>query len=292
MKAQLFAAAAAAVLTTAAGAAQAVEVEIKDAVARVVVIPENRADIAVTVAQGSAGLPALQVTRTGSGNVNIDGDLKRKIKGCTLTGLVMNDHVDPMNPPSNLTVRVADHGDVKVADAALITIRTPMDVRIEAGGAVFGAIGRSTSVELANAGCGDWTVANVNGPLKVSIAGSGDLRAGTASTLTVGIAGSGDVHVGSVRSLDASIAGSGDVRVARVDGPIEASIAGSGDVRVDDGRSERVNASIAGSGDVNFGGTAGTLKASVIGSGDVRARSVTGEVKKSVMGSGDVVVGR
>jgi len=292
MKTQLLAAAAAAVLVSAAGAAQAVEVEIKDAVARVVVIPENRTDIAVTIAQGSSGLPALSVTRTGSGNVEIDGGLKRKIRGCTMTGLVMNDHVNPTEPPSNLTVKVEGHGDVKVADTALITVRTPMAVKVETGGAVFGAIGRADSVNLANAGCGDWTIANVAGELKASIAGSGDVRAGTAGNLKLAIAGSGDVHAVSAASLDASIAGSGDVRVGRIDGPIEASIAGSGDVRVDDGRSERVNASIAGSGDVNFGGTAGSLKASVIGSGDVRARSVTGDVKKSVMGSGDVIVGR
>ena len=55
-----------------AGAAQAAEVEIRDAGARVVVIPEDRSDIAVEIEQGTAGLARLTVTRRGS-DVIIDG---------------------------------------------------------------------------------------------------------------------------------------------------------------------------------------------------------------------------
>ncbi|MBC6980614.1 GIN domain-containing protein [Caulobacter sp. 17J80-11] len=291
MKVQLFIAAAAAALCAASAASAAPEVEIENAVARVVVIPEARSDIAVDVRQGRADLPQLTVSQRGGGKVEIDGDLDRRIQGCNYHGGAST--LDAaVNPPENLVINVRGLPPVKLADAPLITLRVPMDVNIDAGGAVFGSIGRSDSLELGAAGCGDWTVANSKGEMKISVAGSGDVAAGTSASLQASIAGSGDVRTGATQALRASIAGSGDVRVARVDGPIDASIAGSGDVSVDAGRASRLKASIAGSGDVRFGGTADTLNASVIGSGDVRVGAVTGSISKSVMGSGDVVVGR
>ena len=53
------------------------EVEIRNAVARVAVIAEDRTDIAVEVEQGSSGLPAIQVSRVGN-EVRIDGGLRRR----------------------------------------------------------------------------------------------------------------------------------------------------------------------------------------------------------------------
>ena len=61
-----------------AGAANAAEVEIEHAVARVIVIPEDRADIGLEISQGSSGLPALEVRRRGD-NVEIRGGLRRRI---------------------------------------------------------------------------------------------------------------------------------------------------------------------------------------------------------------------
>lgn len=290
MKVQLFIAAGVAALC-AAGAASAAEVEIEDAVARVVVIPEARSDIAVEIQPGRADLPQLKVNRLGGGKVEIEGGLKRRIHGCSSQGPIEG-AVKPLDPPANLKIAVRGLPDLKLADAPLISLRVPMDVKLEANGAVFGVIGRSDSVELGSAGCGDWTVANTKGKLSVSLAGSGDIETGTASGVEAAIAGSGDIRTGATRSLEASIAGSGDVRVARVDGPIEASIAGSGDITVDAGRATKLEASIAGSGDVRFGGEADSLEASVMGSGDVRVGAVRGSISKSVMGSGDVVIGR
>ncbi|MBX4158688.1 hypothetical protein K4A07_16320, partial [Lactiplantibacillus plantarum] len=62
MKTALIAAAAAAALTgLAAAPASAAEVQIRNAVARVVVIVEDRQDIGVEVTQGGSRLPAIQV---------------------------------------------------------------------------------------------------------------------------------------------------------------------------------------------------------------------------------------
>lgn len=290
MKPYLFAACAAA-LTAAAGAASAGEVQIRDAVARVVVIPEaGRTEIAVEIVPGTTDLPALQVTRRGD-DVRIDGDLRRRVRNCRRSGLVLSDHVSPTDVPSNLTVDVRGHGEIRVADTALITVRTPMDVEIDASGAVWGAIGRADSVELGAGGCGDWTVGNVARNLTIAVGGSGDVRAGTAQDLEIAVGGSGDVRTGAVRGLEVSIAGSGDVDVASIDGPAEVNIAGSGDVVIRGGRATTLEVAIAGSGEVTLDGDAGSVEASIVGSGDVNVASVSGRIDRSVMGSGAVNVG-
>ncbi len=269
------------------------EVEIRHAVARVAVIVEDRADIAVEVEQGSSGLPAIQVTRVGN-DVRIDGSLSRR--GFLNRGDGIRDcRSGPDNaqrPGDGASVEVRGYGRINISDAPLIVIRTPRQVDISTSGAVFGSVGRgATSVELGSAGCGDWNVANTEGPVSLSIAGSGDMRAGTSASLEVNIAGSGSASAGATRELDASIAGSGDVAVARVDGSIDVSIAGSGDVVVRAGDSPDVDISVLGSGDVNFGGVAGNVDISLAGGGDVTIARATGSVSRSVAGSGDIRIG-
>ena len=272
----LFAAAAAAA-TLCAGAAQAASVEIEDAVLRVTVIPENRADTKVEWVKTHPKLP-MQV-RSAQGRTIIDGETGRQIRGCRGAG-------------DRTVVHVRGVGDIAYADMPQVVIRTPRDVSLEAEGAVFGAIGRSASVDLSNAGCGDWTIANTEGRLKVSQAGSGNTRAGSAGSARLRIAGSGDVAAAEIRGgLDVNIAGSGDVAVASISGPLEVSVAGSGDVTVGGGRATTMAVSVAGSGDIDFDGVADSLKARIAGSGDVRVKQVRGEVPKTVMGSGNINIG-
>jgi hypothetical protein len=269
--------AAAAAALGAAGAANAALVEVKDAVARVTVIPENRTDVKVEVLQANPRLP-IEV-RTFAGQTIVDGGLRRRIHGCRGRG-------------ENIRVQVRGEGEVSWRDMPQIVIHTPRDVDLDAGGAVWGSVGRSASLRLGNAGCGDWTVANVEGAMRISQAGSGDTHAGSAGATKVRVAGSGDTVVGDVKGgLDVDIAGSGDVTVASVDGPMEVHVAGSGDVKVAAGHATTMGVTVAGSGDVNFGGVADSLKARIAGSGDVRARQVTGSVSKTVMGSGGVTIG-
>lgn len=261
----------------AAGAAQAASVQIKDAVARVTVIPENRADVRVEVLASNPRLP-LKIRSLG-GRTIVDGDLGRRIRDCRGSG-------------ENVRVQVRGVGEIGWRDMPQVVIHTPRDVNVEAGGAVFGSVGRSASVDLANAGCGDWTVANVEGRLQIYEAGSGDVRAGSAGEARIRVAGSGDIATADVRgALNVDIAGSGDVTVGSIGGPLDARVAGSGDVRVHGGHASSMNVSIAGSGDVNFRGSADTLKARIMGSGDVHVKEVRGPVSKMVMGSGGIVVG-
>ena len=269
------------------------EVEIRHAVARVAVIVEDRTDVAVEVEQGSSGLPAISVSRVRN-EIRIDGGLRRRgflnrgdgIRECR------SGPDNAVRPGDGASVEVRDHGRINISDAPLIVIRTPRQVDVSASGAVFGSVGRgAASVDLGSSGCGYWNVANTDGPVSVSIGGSGDVRAGTSAALEVSIGGSGSVTAGATRGLEVSIGGSGDVAVARIDGPLEISIAGSGDVVVRDGSSPDVSVSIAGSGDVNFGGVAGDVDVSIAGGGDVTIARATGAVSRSIVGGGDIRIG-
>lgn len=269
------------------------EVEIRHAVARVAVIVEDRTDVAVEVEQGASGLPAIEVTRVGN-EVRIDGGLRRRgflnrrdsIQECR------SGPENAQRPGDGASVEVRDHGRINISDAPLIVIRTPRTVEVSASGAVFGSIGRgATSVDLGSSGCGYWNVANTEGPVSLSIGGSGDIRAGTSTALDVAIGGSGSVTAGATRGLEVAIGGSGDVAVAQIEGPLDVSIAGSGDVVVRGGTSPDVSISIAGSGDVNFGGVAGDVDVSIAGGGDVIIARATGAVSRSIVGGGDVRIG-
>ena len=279
MRALLVLAAGAAALGFAAAASAAPSVRIKDAVARVVVIPEARNDIKVEFLTTNKSLP-LTIRRDGSDTI-VDGDLRmNKIRGCNTN-------------MGKATIKVRGVGEVKWDDIPQVVVRTPMSVDVSGGGAVFGSVGRSDSLELANAGCGDWTVANVKGKLEVSQAGSGDTNVGSAGSAEISIAGSGHVRTQEVGGdFTVSIAGSGNAGAASVGGKVEINIAGSGDVAIGGGNSRSVEVSIMGSGDVSHDGEVGDVEVSVAGSGDVRIAKATGNVSKSVAGSGDVYIGK
>lgn len=260
-----------------AGAASAATVDIQNAVARVTVVPEDRGDIKIEVVRPNQKLPL--AVRTVGDRTILDGGLARKIRSCNGAG-------------PRARVQVRDVGEVGWADMPQVVIHVPRDVRVDAGGAVFGSVGRSASLQLGNSGCGDWTIANVEGAARISQAGSGDTRMGSSGSLKVRVAGSGDVAAADVKgALEVNIAGSGSANIRSVDGPLEVSIAGSGDVDVNGGRATAMKVSVAGSGDVDFDGVAESLKVSIAGSGDVHARKVTGNVSKSIIGSGSVRVG-
>jgi len=267
----------AAAATLCAGAAQAASVELRDVVARVTVIPEARDDIRVEVLKANPRLPL--TVKASRGRTVVDGKLHWDVGACDRRG-------------GKPVVRVRGVGEVAWDDMPQIVIRSPRDLAISAGGAVFGAIGRTDSLDMVSAGCGDWTIGNVAGGLNYVQAGAGAARIGSAESARLRGAGSGDMVVGAIRNgITIDIAGSGDVRAAAANGPIDIKVAGSGDVAIARGSVTAMTVSVAGSGGVDFGGQAQSLKANIAGSGDVRARAVTGPVRKRVAGSGRVVVG-
>lgn len=281
----------AALAVMAGGAAEAATViEIKDAAARVTVVPENRSDVQVRMITTNRALP-LEVRERGD-RVVLDGNLRRRIRNCSgmNRGLHFGDRDERGGSAVNVEVR--DVGRVNWENLPQIVVRTPMDAKVEVSGAVFGTIGRANSVSLDNAGCGDWTIANTRGKLDVDVAGSGDTRAGAAGSFHVSIAGSGDATAAAVSGpMRVDIAGSGDVRAGSINGRLDVNIAGSGDVKVGAGRASDVDVDIAGSGDVDFNGPTQNLSVNVMGSGDVKVARVTGQISRNIMGSGSVYVG-
>lgn len=274
---RLLAALAATGLAMAGGVANAASVEVKDAVARVVVIPEARSDVKVEILTTNPSLP-LRV-RTEGGRTIVDGDLDRRIRSCHAEG-------------GRVRVHVSGIGEVAYADMPQIVIRTPKDVNLGAGGAVFGSIGKSASLDLSNAGCGDWTVANVAGKMRINQAGSGDTSTGTAGEAILRVAGSGDVRTAAISGpMTVDVAGSGDINATSIDGSLDVKIAGSGDVHISGGRATDMTVSIAGSGDVDLDGVVENLRARIAGSGDVHVKQVTGQVSKAILGSGGVSIG-
>ncbi|MBU1323731.1 MAG: DUF2807 domain-containing protein [Alphaproteobacteria bacterium] len=278
-----------------AAPAVAQEVEIKDAVARVVVIVEDRTDVAVSVEAGRADLPALRVRRDGDATI-VEGGLSdrrfmvrnSRIRDCR------SGPAGASQPGQGASVDVRGVGRVNLADAPLIIIRAPRAVKVAAGSGVYGTVGQGArEVDLSIGGCGDWTVPNVTGDVRINIGGSGSALIGNTRELEINIGGSGEVRAGTTGGFDVNIGGSGDVVLAGATGGRGAvNIGGSGDVAVRAGRLADLEVNIAGSGDVAFDGTVGDLDVSIMGGGDVRVAEVTGRTERNIMGSGEVTVGR
>lgn len=285
------AASAALIATLAAAApatAQQTEVRVRHAAARMVVIVEDRADIAVEIEPGTSGLPTPTVSLVGD-EVRIDGELgRRAFRSC------QSGDANARQPGEGASVDVRDRGRIQLSAAPLIVVRTPAAVKVSTeNAAVFGAVGRgATSIDLSSGGCGDWTVANTAGTMDLSIGGSGNMRAGTSGRLETAIGGSGSITAGATRDLDASIGGSGTVIVASVTGAVDAAIGGSGDIRINGGRPTSIDASIGGSGDIHVQGDAGALDASIAGSGEITVTGTVSSLDASLVGGGDVNVGR
>ena len=268
---------AAAAVAISVGAAQAATVEIRDAVARVIVVPEDRDDIRVEIVKPHPKLP-LSV-RTTDGATVIDGDLRRRIQDC-----------DDMS--SRPRIRVRNVGRVDYDEMPQIVIHTPRSVAVSAGGAVVGSIGRAGSLDLRNSGCAAWTVADVAGDATIHESGAGSIRMGASDRLEVHLSGAANIHATRVRkSLKAQLSGAGNVRVAELSGDMEARVSGVGKIDVRSGRADTVRASVSGIGSVDFGGATRDLDASISGLGGVHVEQVTGAVRKSVSGGGQVRVG-
>lgn len=263
--------------------AAAATLEIKHAVANLVVIPEARQDIAIEMVGGD---PKLSLKQSGdSDRVVLDGGI-RNVQCGSQYKLAINDW--------NATrLQIVGVGTFNRSALPKIIARVPLNAEIKASGAVFGTVGRTESLDLELSGCGDWTVANVEKQLRLDQSGSGDARVGEIGSGKIELAGSGDISlVSAAKGLKIEIAGSGDVAARSVSGPLTIDIAGSGDVSIEGGQVDALGANIAGSGDISFGGTAATAKLNVVGSGDISLHKVTGSVNKSVMGSGDISIGQ
>jgi hypothetical protein len=268
---------AAATLGSAGAAAAGPSVDIRDAVARVTVIPEDRADVKVEMLTTNASLP-LEVRTSGSTTV-IDGKLAHRINDCRHSG----------DYPSAWVLGV---GEVSYANMPQIVIHTPRAVTVSTGGAVYGTMGRSASLDLDNSGCSAWTIADVAGDAMLHESGAGSVHMGSAGRLGLHLSGAGSVHVTKVsQGLDATLSGAGGIDIQDLNGPVMAHVSGVGHIKAEQGHATAVKASISGVGGVELGGDAETLEASISGFGGIRVKAVSGQVSKSISGGGHVSIG-
>jgi len=269
--------AAAAATVVAAGGAEAATIELRDAVARVTVVPQDRSDIKVEIVRDHPKLP-MSVTVSGDRTI-LDGRLGRQIRDCHGMG-------------ESARINVRDVGRIGYDEMPEVVIYTPKAVKVEANGAVIGAVGRSASLELRNSGCSNWTLADVAGEAEIGQSGAGNVKMGAAGSLDVRLSGAGSLRAVAVRDgMDADLSGAGGVTIGSFAGPLDAKVSGVGQVRISDGHASRVKASVSGIGGVDFGGTADELQASISGLGSIRVRAVTGPISKSVSGAGRIKVG-
>lgn len=165
-----------------------------------------------------------------------------------------------------------EHLEIKVkGDRLTIGIENGINLNTRKGIKVYVPVEKIEYVSLAGSGDIYSNLTLKSEKMKISVAGSGDIKLKTESKeLILGVAGSGDIKVsGRTENLDASVAGSGDISAY-------------------DLKANNVDATIAGSGDVAVFCNGGELKASIVGSGDLRYKGETSNIKKSIMGSGDI----
>lgn len=248
--------------------------------AHVIIIPEARANITAELRNaGKRGLARPTMAVSGQ-ELTISGDLSRvDLHNCR----VRDGH--------GVSVGFLHHVDE--ADLPVITVHAPMDVTVDADGAVeVETTGPLHSLTVAEKACGDWKIGDVRDRLEYDLAGRGDMRAGSAGSTTLRLQGMGDLHVRATGALDVSMQGMGDVVVDQVNGPVHASLQGMGHLLVRGGHAAKFNADLEGMGDIRFDGVADTVDASASGMGDIHIAKATGEVHRSQSGFSRVSVGQ
>jgi hypothetical protein len=294
MRAALMIGAGAAVL---AGAARAQEVQMDGVVARVVVIPESRANLEVTVQPGGAGFEPVRVRREGQ-RVVLEGGLD--VNQCKTNN-------------GGTTLRTRGGRRLQLSAAPLVTIRSPRSLAISTRrGAVEGQVGPMQNLSLSSGGCSRWRLADVSGQLQLTQSGGSRTVAGQARSARLQASGGGSIETGPVGSLDAGASGGGRLQVGTVGGPLNADASGGGVIRVASvsgavtaeasggggvsiagGRSGMLKASASGGGWVDHDGAASGLSARASGGGRVQVASLDGPVReRSESGGGRVIVGR
>jgi len=151
-------------------------------------------------------------------------------------------------------------------------------------------IGRVKSAKIEMNGSGQVDLAQVAGPLRIEVNGSGRINAGNVQSVRAELNGSGTAALGTISGpLHLEIAGSGDLTATKVVGPVHIEIAGAGSVKIADGVADPFHVEIAGSGDVVFGGLAVDPHVEALGSGKVRIHAMRG--KLSSQGMANVKIG-
>lgn len=241
------------------------------------VIPEDRANVDVSITPASGRLPAPTV-RVDGDRVVIDGGLRNRLNGC-------------MTMMNRTQVRVRGVGNVSTDELPRITLRVPRHLNLSIGGAVYSDIGASSGGNVSHNGCGDTSIAAANGDLDVALNGSGDVGVTRVTgDLRAALNGSGALDITRTDgNAELRLNGSGDLTSGAVGGAVDAQLAGSGNLRVERAQSALVR--LNGSGDVDVGDVDGTMDVRLSGSGAIDLGSAGEGARILLNGSGDIDAG-
>ena len=144
-------------------------VDVRDAAARMVVIPEARGDVDVRIAGGDPSPAAAAGAPRGRAHRG-RGRARAAHHGLFGDRLRLERRSQALEPVGQ---RARPGPDRTLRDLPVITVRTPLRAGVGASGAVWGEVGPSETLHLAHSGCGDWTVAPVRGGFDVASQGVG-----------------------------------------------------------------------------------------------------------------------
>lgn len=209
-------------------------------VVKVVVIPENRSDIAV-----DGGADGFELVRDGQALAITDGF----------------DAEDRRNCPESLPA----------TGLTTVTVRTPLDVDIHASGAVVGEVGPARALRLASGGCGTWRAASAAAPARLIQAGGGGIELGAANKgLAARLIGDGRISIGEAQGpLAADVEGRGRMSLAGgVNPKARLRLKGSGEI-AHAGQVGTLEAELSGSGRIHVAVVTGQVRKVVGGMGQV-----------------------
>lgn len=148
-----------------------------------------------------------------------------------------------------------------------------------------------TALDIGDGGAAAYTIGAVNGPLRVSLAGSGGMKAASARELTIALSGSGSAAIDTVEGkVTGRLSGAGDLTLSHLHAPrTDLDLSGKGTVRLSDGDAGQLTASVHGSGSLTAP-AATAVRVSNSGSGAVAIKSVKGALDAELSGAGTLTI--
>jgi hypothetical protein len=233
-----------------------VEIEAKGPVI-LKVIPQDRADVAVTLQASPEAAPAALPARP-VGPIMVGAGGKTP---CPLT---------------------------EPAEAPVLTVMTPRRLALRVTGPVWADVGPAEAVMIVAGGCGAWRIGptgrlwlNQDGAARFDIAATGEARVSTDGAAAVTF---GRIEHG----LDALVRGPGKLNAEAMTGQLDAEVWGRGRIDLGPGFAAKARLFVKGPGKIALRGEAGSATAEARVGGQIRIRAVRG----GAAAGGDVEMGR
>ncbi|HSZ75055.1 MAG TPA: DUF2807 domain-containing protein, partial [Rhizomicrobium sp.] len=260
------------------------KVSLSDVVGMLTIDVKDGGPVALDVSGTKAALDGLDVSVDG-GTLSIEGAHERSLVWDWRNWFNFSDVNQPNHSKLNLHLTVPKGTAIDIDDlVGNATIGDTMGRVDFSATATKTKIGHVTSAKVTMEGTGEASVAQVDGPLEISIEGSGKVTAGHAGKVKADLEGSGEAELGQIDGgLALEIDGSGSLSATKVNGPVKIEVAGAGDVKIADGVADPFHVEIAGAGDVYFGGLAVNPHVDAVGAGSVHIKSYRGHLDNEGM---------